>query len=394
MNILVVGNGFDLAHGLPTKYWDFMMFIKSFKEMEQLSKDKLLKLPKFKRLNVDVQNYLTKDEVFNKDNRSDIVKELSKLISNNVWIEYFNSKIQGYENKGWIDFESEISDVIQALDYLIDYCKHDLKTKGTNFEKNDEIKNNMVNKFLGCFRKATQLEKFKEVRMHDFYGDSLKEIIDELNNDLNRLIRCLEIYIGDVVEKIYECKVLKQIQDLSIDKLISFNYTNTYKNVYEPKGNKVEYDYLHGKAEVDRDIKENNMVLGIDEYLKGEDRNNKLELVEFKKYFQRIYKKTGCKHKEWLESVSKPQKSQGDRLLKEGVFSNNIYIYGHSLDVTDKDILEDLLSLPYTQTTIFYLDKRDYAQKISNMIKIIGQDELTNSVYGRNPRIVFKEIEK
>lgn len=393
MNILVVGNGFDLAHGFPTKYWDFMMFIKSFKEMEHLPKDKLLKLPEFKRLNFDVQNYLTKDEVFNKDNRSDIVKELSELISNNVWIEYFDDKIQSYENKGWIDFESEISEVVKALDYYIEWRRHDLKTSGTNFDKWDKIKNELIYNFLKCLKNTTKLEVGK-INFNYFYGDNLKEIIDELNNDLNRLIRCLEIYIGDVVEKVYECKAIKQIEDLSIDKLISFNYTNTYKNLYEPNGNEVEYDYLHGKAEVDRDIKENNMVLGIDEYLKGEDRNNKLELFEFKKYFQRIYKKTGCKHKEWLESVSKPQKSQGDRLLKEGVFSNNIYIYGHSLDVTDKDILEDLLSLPYTQTTIFYLDKRDYTQKISNMIKIIGQDELTNSVYGRNPRIVFKEIEK
>lgn len=24
MNILVIGNGFDLAHGLPTKYGDFV----------------------------------------------------------------------------------------------------------------------------------------------------------------------------------------------------------------------------------------------------------------------------------------------------------------------------------------------------------------------------------
>lgn len=27
MNILVIGNGFDLAHGLPTKYGDFLDFI-------------------------------------------------------------------------------------------------------------------------------------------------------------------------------------------------------------------------------------------------------------------------------------------------------------------------------------------------------------------------------
>ncbi|MCI9342578.1 MAG: hypothetical protein HFI01_06290 [Lachnospiraceae bacterium] len=26
MNILVIGNGFDLTHGLPTKYTDFLLF--------------------------------------------------------------------------------------------------------------------------------------------------------------------------------------------------------------------------------------------------------------------------------------------------------------------------------------------------------------------------------
>ena len=28
MNILMIGNGFDLAHGLPTKYGDFLLFAK------------------------------------------------------------------------------------------------------------------------------------------------------------------------------------------------------------------------------------------------------------------------------------------------------------------------------------------------------------------------------
>ncbi len=28
MNILVIENGFDLAHGLPTKYGDFLKFLK------------------------------------------------------------------------------------------------------------------------------------------------------------------------------------------------------------------------------------------------------------------------------------------------------------------------------------------------------------------------------
>lgn len=34
MNILVVGNGFDLAHGLPTKYGDFLEFIYALRMFE------------------------------------------------------------------------------------------------------------------------------------------------------------------------------------------------------------------------------------------------------------------------------------------------------------------------------------------------------------------------
>lgn len=31
MNILVIGNGFDLAHGLPTTYQDFLKFTDNYK---------------------------------------------------------------------------------------------------------------------------------------------------------------------------------------------------------------------------------------------------------------------------------------------------------------------------------------------------------------------------
>lgn len=33
MNILIIGNGFDLAHGLPTSYVDFLKFFHSIDAM-------------------------------------------------------------------------------------------------------------------------------------------------------------------------------------------------------------------------------------------------------------------------------------------------------------------------------------------------------------------------
>ncbi|RKI77037.1 hypothetical protein D7V90_19715 [bacterium 1xD42-87] len=38
MNILVIGNGFDLAHGLPTTYKDFLRFTAEFDKYRQAKK--------------------------------------------------------------------------------------------------------------------------------------------------------------------------------------------------------------------------------------------------------------------------------------------------------------------------------------------------------------------
>ena len=42
MNILIIGNGFDLAHGLPTKYEHFLKFMYSFIEYKTGGKTKTI----------------------------------------------------------------------------------------------------------------------------------------------------------------------------------------------------------------------------------------------------------------------------------------------------------------------------------------------------------------
>ncbi len=50
MNILVIGNGFDLAHGLLTKYEHFLQFVELFKEFYEKDKTNKLDLTKLKDL--------------------------------------------------------------------------------------------------------------------------------------------------------------------------------------------------------------------------------------------------------------------------------------------------------------------------------------------------------
>ncbi len=43
LNILIVGNGFDLAHGLQTTYIDFLEFAKTFKNYAETNLDRHMK---------------------------------------------------------------------------------------------------------------------------------------------------------------------------------------------------------------------------------------------------------------------------------------------------------------------------------------------------------------
>ena len=69
---------------------------------------------------------------------------------------------------------------------------------------------------------------------------------------------------------------------------------------------------------------------------------------------------------------------------------HHIYFFGHSLDITDKDILRDLILNDNVHTTIFYHDKDAMGQQIANLVKVIGQDELIRRTEGSTKTIEFK----
>ena len=122
------------------------------------------------------------------------------------------------------------------------------------------------------------------------------------------------------------------------------------------------------------------MVLGIDEYLSNEDKFTKLEFIEFKKHFQRIHKSTDCSYRKWLEEITN---SKNKKI--------NAYFFGHSLALTDKDVILDFINNENIVTTIFYRNEKQYAELITNIVKIIGPDCLSEKVYGKTPSIIFKK---
>lgn len=93
----------------------------------------------------------------------------------------------------------------------------------------------------------------------------------------------MEIYLSCFVNKVTISHLSDDIKGLNPDHILSFNYSNTYERVYGV-GKCIQYAYIHGKADSEKNVESCNMVLGIDEYLKGDSKNTELEFLTFKKY--------------------------------------------------------------------------------------------------------------
>lgn len=390
MNILVIGNGFDLAHDLPTKYEHFLEFTKAYEKYSPICKHGKSVEAEWKIADDRNKEYLIYFANLC-EKKKKLFAELGTLIEDNVWLKYFDEIYESRKRDGkdgWIDFESEISDVIQEFDNIKKKMKENLKD-------GSEV----------TYLKPHQIERLEQFFVNEEEPETVEEIgiiKKYLLKDLDRLIRCLEIYLSDFIGGGEEPELLPDIESLPyLDKVLSFNYTNTYERLYKQHPF-LEYDYIHGKAEINNTIDSNNMVLGIDEFLKGEEKNENIEFIEFKKFYQRIHKETGCLYRNWVDEVKSNKavseitalfnKDGNDGKQTKQVSYHKVFFFGHSLDITDKDVLRDFILNDNVQTTIFYLNKSDYGRKIANLVKVIGQDELIKRTGGATKTITFKKI--
>lgn len=389
MNILVVGNGFDIAHFLPTRYTDFLEVAKRARNdfMPESFGDRPIEkqnefgerlvcndvsitndnLPQTAVMKVSL-NFLeyfiecvsqrwTKGDI-GKPSSIDHAKflecalslfnkktnELDKyntawrsvLTGKNVWMEYFQAKT--LFGDGWVDFEREIKSVVSDIE--------------KKFKNNDEFQGKYN---TPLWPKGLCTEKFT------ILPTNLRKNISimSMEKDLHTFTVCLEFYLM-LIDHIKEMwpgfprSVSTPIKDIKFDGLLSFNYTHTYENFYNSEMNDRDKEYIHGECG------DNNLVIGFDDTLNEGVENTKLLCVGFKKYFQRVLFRTGMKYKKWF-------KNSKDKCT--------VYIFGHSLDTTDKDVLSYVMEHA-KKTVVFYHDEKSHREKIVNAIKIIGRDNM------------------
>lgn len=420
--IVILGNGFDLRHYLPTKYnhlitilrvienLDFDnysevsfedLFGNLFREKDEWFYEKIKELYETAEINFDIEE----------------LKSIQGRIKTNNWFQYLKS-VEDNKIETWIDFETEIERVLKLILSYFDhtskgtykYPSYTLSSPtGDNFyflhyESENFISNNLqinILKFFKLFHLDSdrelvvinndyilniegKIQYYKEKYFFDFIYKSLEEFTGVFNDYIEKIVN---VFYGNFKEEKKE-SFIKVNNDFLFDKvhkIFSFNYTNTYQNLYKldsenenisrglsQSGYFNDIDFLHGKSikNWSNNLDELKIVLGVDD-IDPLLKNHKL--FQFTKYFQKLHKGTDYIFlHEIIKTLARPTK---------GMIDYTFYFWGHSLDISDKEYIIDVFKIVNETKSIiiiFYHSISGKADQLKNLLNIIDKNTVQN----------------
>ena len=278
MKILVIGNGFDVDHDLPTSYYNFMNFCN--KVLNKYDSPTYVELKDLTMIQLSYMEELeTNEELRNK---------IIALLKDNCLFRHFNKQIEK-SGTDWIDLETEIKSVI-----------YEFRTVEQEFYNSNQTRYNATAEHrIHDLIESLGLTHIDSGKLNEV---SLAEIHSILCKALDDFSLVLETYIAHFINNTPIQGVSPNIVDFDANKIITFNYSNTYQRVYGGVHWNEQVDYVHGCA-IENYMEKPNIILGITSPVN--DSENASSYVEFEKYFQRITKKTGSDYKKWLQDNTK-----------------------------------------------------------------------------------------
>lgn len=280
----------------------------------------------------------------------------------------------------WIDFEKEIGCVIDTFQHF--FCLNDgrhISFEGLNdfeysimsifnffyYEVNDGlsvnggIKRYAINdEFLAYYNLSSTPSIDKKKIISCIY----KQLV-ELSGMLKEYLRC---FVENILDKILESKLIKAFNIFSnANHIFTLNYTNTFEKFYLGDTNKKVY-HIHGNVKDD-------IVLGVNSNKNDEKNELNTDFICFKKYYQRVYYKTDS---DYLSAI----RFSG---VFDKRFENKLSVVGHSLDVTDQEIITTLFDNA-TKITIYCHNREAIGDYIKNLISIYGKSEFDKLRISKN----------
>lgn len=399
LNLLVIGNGFDLAHGLPTRYSDFLDFLTlCLKEWHNWRNRNVWPGdPNPYKDDAGVLEDLVQDitdnkmvvEIFN-ENKSDIeqiLKTGGKLSFSyeNTWARYF-LYIYAYKKSfskefKWIDIEEEMLNFIshiQSQSYCTSSALH--LSMSLPYRRQDNFTSIQFDA-RNINRKIKEIDPPQELLK--------RKIFECLFQELEQFAELLRFYLSVVMQQFNKhTKSVYRINSsghdsIIIDQVISFNYTHTAELCYTGIE---DVHYINGNGQNDNE----KIILGIENpSIDKTDDYCKDNVNLFFKNVQRILYDYDYTYNEWLHKYAETRTS---RMINDGETGDgvNVHIIGHSLAISDKYILTDVIMGANT-VCIYYYNEQDKQNKITNLYRLLGDEDFSKHVnhYKAKPSIKF-----
>lgn len=384
-HVLMLGNGFDLYYKHPTKYHNFLQ-IADF--LSRVDLRVFRTIGELLRCFLDVHKdefiascYEAHKESYDKlDVPYEKIEGMLQFIADNPWFKYL---IESYnQDVGWIDFEKEISRVVNVVRRVI----IDSQLPGGFIpEVDNPVDNHILSFFItldyGCVRNV-----WNDGRTTSAYTYKLEEkycieyplgsgnttinstkIISDLFAKLTDLSEALKLYLAIFTEGdfYYDQESSSNFGNLLLrsNRIVTFNYTKSHQNRFYGVVN-----HLHGNID-------GNIVLGINPDKYDEVDQADPLCIAFKKYHQRVMYGTDSDYLAWIT---------GDHL------EYTLTVMGHSLDVTDADIIKELFSKA-KEITILYHDTQAKSSYIGNIVKMYGHKGFENM--RREKKLIFMNVD-
>ena len=366
--LILIGNGFDKAHGLKTSYQDFMLWywdkwkMRLFGSLKMEEEDCLC----YFKLKEDVASSwnMVSGFVYNRCFASDLSGiELKECLKGDKercefkWCRFLENINKSIESKGWVDIEEEYYSILKAI--VLGQYPTDDANFGHPEKLNDEL--SKLTEYLIEYLTEVQNNRNCDTNQNIaqiLYGPVLSEdisvsnqlefkkhVLGNLKLDIPIIARLNKRFYGNCVESqmrdLREFKQNNYAETMAFDKitsnrclseylsfpdrvlLLSFNYTDT-ESLYTQDKYGVEVVHIHGELN-DPD----SVIFGYGDEL--DDAYSKMQKANVNEYLKNI------KSIRYLES-GKYRKVL--KFIESAPYQ--IYILGHSCGTSDRTLLNTL----------------------------------------------------
>jgi hypothetical protein len=340
--LILIGNGFDLAHGLKTDYNSFIVWYlqKCFAgaNYNEPYEDQLIKIEKLNNFPFRIGGLENTSEFvkYFYESGFDVVLKNKKdydmpyPYDSSYFENPFKIKVKSYllevlilncSNKQWVDIENEFYSLLKSILTAQQHSK--------------TIALNNLNDSLGSIIKELEiyLGTIQPPKLHKDYGTIFESIISN----------------HDIVDLSSESD---DISSLSINEhpkkslILNFNYTSTAEFYFNGLGGmivqKIPVNYIHGKL----GDKNNPLVFGFGDELDSD--YEKIELEKINSYFQFIKSFWYFKTSNYHNLI---------RFIESDYFQ--VYILGHSCSLSDRTMLNMIFEHENCKSIKIYYYKID-----------------------------------